>query len=77
MNTMYRVVILTKTQQFAVGRYRRWPLDDLTQPYVLNGILRRGHEVDPAGVGHGDYMKWSDRTQAQMYADLLNRGKAL
>lgn len=40
-------------------------------------LLRRGHELQADGRGVGEVLHWNSATGAKMYADLMNRGKAL
>jgi len=40
-------------------------------------LLRRGHEVQNDERGKGSPLVWKSTIGAKMYADLLNRGKAL
>ncbi len=44
---------------------------------TLQFLLRRGHEVQSDGKGHGALLTWKSPDGARMYAQLLNRGSAV
>lgn len=60
---------LTKTGKIVVGKY--------SEQGTLLFLLRRGHDIQADGRGRGELLVWKSAEGAQMYAQLLNRGRAV